>query len=42
MEKLKLTILNDNIAGRNCRAEHGLSFLVEPTSNFCSTQVRRI
>jgi len=27
--KLKITILNDNVAGRRCRAEHGLSFLVE-------------
>lgn len=27
--KLKLTILNDNMAGRWCRAEHGLSYLVE-------------
>jgi 7,8-dihydropterin-6-yl-methyl-4-(beta-D-ribofuranosyl)aminobenzene 5'-phosphate synthase len=34
MEKLKLTILNDNIAGRNCRAEHGLSFLVEADQQF--------
>ncbi len=29
MSKLKISILNDNIAGRWCRAEHGLSFLVE-------------
>lgn len=29
MQKLKLTVLNDNIAGRWCHAEHGLSFLVE-------------
>jgi len=29
MQNLKLTILNDNIAGRWCRAEHGLSFLIE-------------
>lgn len=29
MEKLRITILNDNVAGRWCRAEHGLSFLVE-------------
>lgn len=29
MQKLKLTVLNDNIAGRWCRAEHGLSFLIE-------------
>ena len=29
MQKLKISILNDNIAGRWCRAEHGLSFLVE-------------
>lgn len=27
--KLKITILNDNIAGRWCRAEHGLSYLIE-------------
>jgi 7,8-dihydropterin-6-yl-methyl-4-(beta-D-ribofuranosyl)aminobenzene 5'-phosphate synthase len=26
---LKITVLNDNIAGRWCRAEHGLSFLIE-------------
>jgi 7,8-dihydropterin-6-yl-methyl-4-(beta-D-ribofuranosyl)aminobenzene 5'-phosphate synthase len=26
---LKITILNDNIAGRWCRAEHGLSYLIE-------------
>jgi 7,8-dihydropterin-6-yl-methyl-4-(beta-D-ribofuranosyl)aminobenzene 5'-phosphate synthase len=26
---MKITILNDNIAGRWCRAEHGLSFLIE-------------
>ncbi len=26
---LKITILSDNVAGRRCRAEHGLSFLVE-------------
>jgi len=26
---LKITILNDNVAGRRCRAEHGLSFLIE-------------
>jgi len=29
MQKLKLTVLNDNTAGRWCRAEHGLSFLIE-------------
>lgn len=29
MQKLKITILNDNTAGRRCRAEHGLSFLIE-------------
>lgn len=29
MQKFKLTVLNDNIAGRWCRAEHGLSFLIE-------------
>jgi 7,8-dihydropterin-6-yl-methyl-4-(beta-D-ribofuranosyl)aminobenzene 5'-phosphate synthase len=29
MQKLKITVLNDNIAGRWCRAEHGLSFLIE-------------
>ncbi len=29
LKKLKITILNDNIAGRWCRAEHGLSFLIE-------------
>jgi 7,8-dihydropterin-6-yl-methyl-4-(beta-D-ribofuranosyl)aminobenzene 5'-phosphate synthase len=26
---LKISILNDNIAGRHCLAEHGLSFLIE-------------
>ena len=26
---LKITILNDNLAGRWCRAEHGLSYLIE-------------
>lgn len=26
---LKISILNDNIAGRWCRAEHGLSYLIE-------------
>ena len=29
MQKLKITVLNDNIAGRWCRAEHGLSFRIE-------------
>jgi Metal-dependent hydrolases of the beta-lactamase superfamily II len=29
MQKLKITVLSENIAGRWCRAEHGLSFLVE-------------
>ncbi len=29
MRQLKITVLNDNVAGRWCRAEHGLSFLVE-------------
>jgi 7,8-dihydropterin-6-yl-methyl-4-(beta-D-ribofuranosyl)aminobenzene 5'-phosphate synthase len=29
MQKMKLTVLNDNTAGRWCRAEHGLSFLIE-------------
>jgi len=29
MKKLKITVINDNIAGRWCRAEHGLSFLIE-------------
>jgi len=29
MQKLKITVLNDNIAGRWCRAEHGLSFWIE-------------
>jgi 7,8-dihydropterin-6-yl-methyl-4-(beta-D-ribofuranosyl)aminobenzene 5'-phosphate synthase len=29
MHKLKISVLNDNVAGRWCRAEHGLSFLVE-------------
>jgi 7,8-dihydropterin-6-yl-methyl-4-(beta-D-ribofuranosyl)aminobenzene 5'-phosphate synthase len=29
MQKLKISVLNDNIAGRWCRAEHGLSFLIE-------------
>jgi len=29
MQNLKLTVLNNNIAGRWCRAEHGLSFLIE-------------
>lgn len=26
---MKITILNDNVAGRRCRAEHGLSYLIE-------------
>ena len=29
LNPLKITILNDNIAGRWCRAEHGLSYLIE-------------
>jgi len=29
LNPLKITVLNDNIAGRWCRAEHGLSFLIE-------------
>ncbi len=29
MQKLKITILSENVAGKWCRAEHGLSFLVE-------------
>lgn len=29
LHPLKITILNDNVAGRWCRAEHGLSFLIE-------------
>ena len=29
MQKLKITVLNDNTAGRWCRAEHGLSYLIE-------------
>jgi 7,8-dihydropterin-6-yl-methyl-4-(beta-D-ribofuranosyl)aminobenzene 5'-phosphate synthase len=29
MQRLKITILNDNTAGRWCLAEHGLSFLIE-------------
>ena len=29
MQNLRLTVLNDNTAGRWCRAEHGLSFLIE-------------
>lgn len=29
MQKLKITVLNDNTAGRRCRAEHGLSYLIE-------------
>lgn len=29
MQKLKITVLSDNVAGKWCRAEHGLSFLVE-------------
>ena len=32
LKKLKITILNDNVAGRWCRAEHGLSFLIEADS----------
>jgi 7,8-dihydropterin-6-yl-methyl-4-(beta-D-ribofuranosyl)aminobenzene 5'-phosphate synthase len=33
MQKLTLTVLNDNIAGRWCRAEHGLSFFIEADRN---------
>ncbi len=29
METVKITVLNDNTAGRNCLAEHGLSFYIE-------------
>jgi len=29
MNVVKITILNDNTAGRNCLAEHGLSFFIE-------------
>ena len=29
MQKLKITVLNDNTAGRWCRAEHGLSYMIE-------------
>jgi 7,8-dihydropterin-6-yl-methyl-4-(beta-D-ribofuranosyl)aminobenzene 5'-phosphate synthase len=29
MQKLKITVLSENVAGKWCRAEHGLSFLVE-------------
>lgn len=29
LQPLKITILDDNVAGRRCRAEHGLSFLIE-------------
>lgn len=29
MQKLKITVLNDNTAGRWCCAEHGLSYLIE-------------
>lgn len=29
IQALRITILNDNITGRWCRAEHGLSFLIE-------------
>lgn len=29
MQKLRISVLNDNTAGRWCRAEHGLSFLIE-------------
>ncbi|MFY9154342.1 MAG: MBL fold metallo-hydrolase [Prolixibacteraceae bacterium] len=29
LQTLRLTILSDNVAGRRCRAEHGLSFLIE-------------
>jgi 7,8-dihydropterin-6-yl-methyl-4-(beta-D-ribofuranosyl)aminobenzene 5'-phosphate synthase len=29
LNQLKINILNDNTAGRWCRAEHGLSFLIE-------------
>lgn len=32
MQKLKITVLNDNVAGRWCRAEHGLSFLIDADS----------
>ena len=34
MEKVKITILNDNVAGNGCGSEHGLSFLVEADSKF--------
>lgn len=29
LHPLKISILNDNVAGRWCRAEHGLSYLIE-------------
>ena len=29
MQKLKIIVLNDNTAGRWCRAEHGLSYIIE-------------
>jgi 7,8-dihydropterin-6-yl-methyl-4-(beta-D-ribofuranosyl)aminobenzene 5'-phosphate synthase len=29
MDAVKITVLNDNTAGRNCLAEHGLSFYIE-------------
>jgi 7,8-dihydropterin-6-yl-methyl-4-(beta-D-ribofuranosyl)aminobenzene 5'-phosphate synthase len=29
LDPLKITILNDNTAGRWCRAEHELSFLIK-------------
>lgn len=29
LSSVKIHILNDNVAGRRCRAEHGLSFLIE-------------
>lgn len=29
MHKLRISVLSDNVAGRWCRAEHGLSFLIE-------------
>jgi len=29
MNKMKITVLSENVAGKWCRAEHGLSFLIE-------------
>jgi 7,8-dihydropterin-6-yl-methyl-4-(beta-D-ribofuranosyl)aminobenzene 5'-phosphate synthase len=34
MKQLKITVLNDNTAGRFCLAEHGLSFWIESTEKY--------